>query len=208
VERQYQWETYLRHGGGSHYSYVFDGHVTEIIADNMDEAYRIVNDNWPAGGGMIIQSEYQDQPPPSDIGKAFAKIPESLKQAFSYLSSGYGAVCNGYRGKYLVFTHCYVFVSHVADEDGAIREFLDFRKEEEGGIIIPGGGISVRTGQFSAPRFPSMNWSNTPDTPNTPNTPSTPITPNTSIPSPISGPASWSSPQLHSPAPHPTRSGE
>jgi hypothetical protein len=73
---------------------------------------------------------------------------------------------------------------HAADEDSAIRVFPDFRQQEEGGIIIPGGGIPVRIGQLAAPRFPPMDRSNTP---NTSNTPSTPITPNTSIPRPMAG---------------------
>jgi hypothetical protein len=91
---------------------------------------------------------------------------------------------------------------HAADEDSAIRVFPDFRQQEEGGIIIPGGGIPVRIGQLAAPRFPPMDRSNTP---NTSNTPSTPITPNTSIPWPMAGPASCSSPQIHSPPPNKVR---
>jgi hypothetical protein len=172
-ERQRQWEAYLRHGGRARYSYVIDDQITEIVADSVEEVRKIVEENWPGRGGMIIHFA---QPPASAVGKVFARIPDSLKEAFAHLSSGYGAICAGYHRKYLVFTHSYVFVSHAADKDSAMREFLDFRQQEEGGIIIPGGGM-VRIGQLAAPGIPPMSMPNMPNMPITPNTSNTPNTP-------------------------------
>jgi hypothetical protein len=108
--------------------------VTEISANDMAEAERIVEENWPGGGGMIVHSEHDH--PHSALGVVYSKIPEAVKVAFGYLSAAYGAIAARYPGKRLVFTPTYVFLSHSPDEQTALQEFLAFKKPEEGGILV------------------------------------------------------------------------
>jgi hypothetical protein len=136
-ERQQQWELYLRHGSRPRFCYIRDGQVNEIPANDIAEAERIVEENWPGGGGMIVHSEHNR--PRSALGVVYSKIPEAVKVAFGHLSTAYGAIAARYPGKHLVFTPTYVFLSHSRDEQTALEEFLAFKKPEEGGILVRAG---------------------------------------------------------------------
>jgi hypothetical protein len=122
--------------------------VSEILANDMAEAERIVEENWPGGGGMIVPSEHDH--PRSALGVVYSKIPEAVKVAFGHLSSAYGAIAARYPGKHLIFTPTYVFLSRSPDEQTALQEFLAFKKPEEGGILVRAGGLT-RVHLFGAP---------------------------------------------------------
>jgi hypothetical protein len=186
--QQQQWDSYLGHDSRPRFCYIIDGQVTEILASDVAEVERIVEENWPGGGGMIAQSEHNN--PRSLLGVVYSKIPEAVKVAFGYLSAAYGAIATRYPGRHLVFTPTYVFLCSSRDEGKAFEEFSAFKNAEEGGILVRAGGLT-RVHLFSAPEPSQSSIPSNPNTPITLNAPNTPSNPWT-FPGPAS---SWMPPQ-------------
>jgi hypothetical protein len=160
---------------------------SEEEGNDVAEVKRIVEENWPGGGEMIVQSEHNN--PHSPLGVVYSKIPEVVKVAFGYLSAAYGAIATRYPGRHLVFTPGMFSFAAARTKKRPFEEFSAFKNAEEGGILVRAGGLTAltRVRLFAAPEPSQSSILSNPNTPITLNAPSTPISPWT-FPGPAS---SW-----------------